>query len=252
MSTSVNYIQAVDLPTPPPPTRRDDSMTPLAASFTSGKQALVVNSQLAAFDGEVPLSLRSTISYGLLLGQLAADKASPGGIEPLTWFEKYNEVMGRIGWSVTRVEMTEQEISDKNAELHKAIIPVLTTALGPGVAAGAIILAALKGLEDMNKDSPWLTLFQRKSQTVKGAKFGLTAVDAGADGGAQIKTVFFGIKATSTITQVLFVKVATSGATVKNALSETMLSAKVLEDTKDALTAKITPFVTENIRNIDI
>ncbi len=252
MSKSVSYIHAVDLPTPPPSGRRDDTMAPLAASFTSGKQALVVNSQLAAFGGEVPLSLRPTISYGLLLGQLAADKASPGNIEPLTWFEKYNEVMGKIGWSVTSVEMSEQEITDKNAELHKAIIPVLTTALGPGVAAGVIILSALKGLEEMNKDSPWLTLFQRKSQTVKGAKFGLTAVDAGADGGAQIKTVFFGIKATSTITQVLFVKVATSGATVKSALSETMLSAQVLEDTKDALATKIKPFVTENIRNIDI
>jgi len=250
MTKAVNYIEAVDLPTPP--ARRRDQVAPLPPVFGKDPQALVVNAQVAAFSSEVPLTLRPAISHGLLLGQLAADKAAAGGVEPMTWFEKYNDVMGKIGWTVTRVEMSEQEISDKNAELHKAIIPVLTMALGPGAVAGSIILAALKGLEDMNKDTPWLTLFQRKSQTVKGAKFGLSAVDAGPGGGAQVKTVFFGVKASSAITQVLFLKIATSGATVKTALSDMMLGAQIIEDTQAALAKKVTPFITENIQNIDI
>ena len=195
--------------------------------------------------------VRATISHGLLLGQLAADKAADGGVDPVTWFEKYVEVMGKIGWSVTKAEFSAQEISDTNAELHKAIIPVLTAALGPGAAAGSVLIAALKGLEEMNQDSPWLTLFQRKSQTVKGAKFGLTAVDSG-EGGAQVKTVFFGVEASNTITQVLFIKISVSGATVDNRISEMFIGAQVIEDTKAALASKVTPFVLDNIKNIDI
>jgi hypothetical protein len=110
----------------------------------------------------------------LLLGQLAADKATLGLNDPWAWFTTFNSVMGKIGWLPTVSEVNEQVISDKNAELHKAIVPIVTAIFGPAAAASSMILAVLNGLDSMNADAPWLTLFERKSNNVQAAKFGLS------------------------------------------------------------------------------
>ena len=156
---------------------------------------MTVGSQMAEFSGAVPQSIRPAISNGLLLGQLAADKATAGNPDPVAWFGAFNSVMKKIGWQVTSSELNEQTISDKNAELHKAIIPVVTAIFGPGAAASSIILAVLKGLESMDQDAPWITVFEQKSNKVKAANFGLSYVDGGAGGGATLKTAYFALQA---------------------------------------------------------
>jgi hypothetical protein len=249
MPTPSNFIAGLDLPAP---LMRDADIAKQAAEFTSGQQALVIDTQLAEFKPSVGQSLRPTISHGLLLGQLAADKVMANGGNVEKWFTTYNSVMGNIGWVLETGEFAKQEISDTNVALHKAIVPVIAAALGPAAAAGSIILAALKGLESMNQDSPWLTLFQRKSQTVTGAKFGVTFVDSGAGGGASLKAAYFSVRASQMITQILFLKISTSGATIDGAKSSLSIGEQVLADTKDALQKKVAPFIVSNIENMEI
>lgn len=248
MTQLVSYIESLDLPR----AVREVDMTKTAAEFTSGQQALVIDSQLAEFKPGVGQALRPPISYGLLLGQLAADKAMENVSDARKWFTTYNSVMGNIGWVLETGEFARQEISDTNVSLHKAIIPVLTAVLGPAVAAGTIILEALKGLESMGQGSPWITLFQEKSQTVTGAKFGVSVVDAGPGGGATLRSAYFTVNAARKITQILFFKLATEGATVDGAKSTLSIGDQVLADTREALQKKVTPFIVSNIDNISI
>jgi hypothetical protein len=249
MSTTSSFIAGLDLPVPD---MREAEIAKTAAEFTDGRQALVIDTQLAEFKPSVGQALRPTISYGLLLGQLAADKAMANGGDARQWFTTYNSVMGKIGWVLETGEFAKQEIADVNVALHKSIIPVLTAALGPAAAVGSIILEALEGLEAMDKDSPWLTLFQRKCQTVKGAKFGVTMVDAGPGGGASLRSAYFSVQAAQTITQVLFLKVSIVGATIDGAQSSLSIGEQVIADTKDALQKKVAPFIVSNIDSIDI
>jgi hypothetical protein len=251
MAETVSFIESVAFPAAPAVFREAETAA-IAASFKGGRQALVVDSQLAEFNTTVPSAVRPAISYGLLLGQLATDKALAGVTDPMKWFTTYNDVMGKIGWLSTGAEFSEQKISGVNVELHKAIIPVLAAVLGPAAAASSIIIAALKGLESMNQKSPWITLFQERSATVKGAKFATSFVDAGEGGGALLKTVFFGFEANQAFTQILFLKISNSGAAVRGARSEMQLGAQVIKDTGDALAKKVAPFIVENIKNIDI
>jgi len=248
MTTESNYIASLDLPEP----RRSADIAKTAAEFTSGQQALVIDAQLAEFKPAVGQALRPTISYGLLLGQLAADKAMASNGDARQWFTTYNSVMGKIGWVLQAGEFTKHEISDTNVALHKAIIPVLTAALGPAAAVGSIILTALEGLESMDQGSPWITLFQEKSQTVTGAKFGVSVVDAGPGGGAALQSAYFSINASNKITQVLFVKIATAGAVVDGAKASLSIGDQVLADTKNVLQQKVSPFIVSSIDNIEI
>ncbi len=142
MSEIASYIQSLDLPDAPTRGAADRGPPP---AFTAAHQAVTVGSQMAEFSSAVPQAVRPVISNGLLLGQLAADKATAANADPAAYFGAFNSVMKKIGWQVTANELTQQTISDQNAELHKAIIPIVTAIFGPGAAAGSIIIEVLKG-----------------------------------------------------------------------------------------------------------
>lgn len=250
MSEIASYIQSLDLPAAPTRGAADQAEPPPA--FTAAHQAVTVGSQMAEFSGAVPQSIRPAISNALLLGQLAADKATAANPDPVAFFGAFNSVMKKIGWQVTSSELNEQTISDKNAELHKAIIPVVTAIFGPGAAAGSIIIAVLKGLESMDQDAPWITVFEQKSNKVKAANFGLSFVDGGAGGGATLKTAYFALQASDNLTQVLFFKFASSDATMKSGQCQMSLSPQTIAASGDALQQKVGPFVIDNIKNINI
>jgi hypothetical protein len=250
MTQIISYIQSLELPEAPPRRGAEDQGPPPA--FQSVAQALAVGAQMTEFSNKVPQSLRPAISNGLLLGQLAADKATVGQSDPMAWFTTFNSVMKQIGWQSTLSELNEQTISDKNAALHKSIIPVVTAIFGPAVAASSIIISVLKGLDSLDRDTPWITLFQRESNKVNAANFGLSYVDGGEGGGATLKTVYFALQGSQDLTQVLFFKFSTSDATMKSAQSQMRLSLDTITLSAVTLQQKVAPFIVENIKNINI
>jgi hypothetical protein len=249
MSEIVSYIEAV--PVPVERSRGAEAGEP-PPTFTSTDQAITVRSQMAEFSAAVPQSIRPAISNGLLLGQLAADKATENNPDPIAYFDAINSVMRKIGWQVTETALTQQTISDKNAELHKAIIPIVTAIFGPGAAAASIIIKVLEGLESIGQDAPWITVFEQKINKAKVANFGLSYVDAGAGGGASLKTAYFSLQASSKLTQVLFFKFSSSDATMKSGQCQMGLSPQTIATSGDALQQKVGPFIIDNIKNISI
>jgi hypothetical protein len=249
MSDTVAYIASLELPSAP---RRGLEGVTQPPAFESVAQALTVGSQMAEFSNKVPQPIRAAVSNGLLLGQLAADKATAGNADPVARFNAFGSVMNKIGWQSTLSELDEQTISDKNAALHEAIIPIVTAVFGPSVAATSIILAVLKGLKSMDQDAPWITVFQQKSNKVSATNFGLSYVDAGEGGGATLKTAYFSLQGAQILTQVLFFKFASSDATMKSGQCQMTLSAETIKTSGDALAQKVAPFILDNIKNIEI
>jgi hypothetical protein len=244
------YIESVELPSAR--SRGPDEPLPPPPKFTDGQQGLAIGSQLTEFTSNVTALIRPAVSNSLLLAQLAAEKANPDNSNTGAWFTTFNTVLGKVGWLPVGGEMVTQQVSDRDAELHKAIIPVLMAALGPGAAAASIIISVLKGLQSMNEDSPWITLFQRKTQGAKVAQFGLNFVDGGDKNGAALKAVYFSLTATKVLTQVLFVRLSDANATVTTEQRESMLSAAAIEATQDALQVKLGSHIADNIKSIDI
>jgi hypothetical protein len=160
--------------------------------------------------------------------------------------------MRRIGWQVAESGLNQQTISDQNAELNKAIIPIVTAVFGPGAAAASIIIEVLEGLESMSQDSPWITVFEQKSNKANTATFGVSCVDVGAGGGASLKIAYFALQASSNLTQVLFFKFASSEATTKSGQRGMRLSPQMIAASETALENKVGPFIVNNIKNIAI
>ena len=160
--------------------------------------------------------------------------------------------MKKIGWQVISSGLTQQTISDKNAELHKAIIPIVAAIFGPGATASSIIIAVLKGLQSMDRDAPWITVFQKKSTKVRAANFGLSYVDGGAGGGATLKAAYFALQASDKLTQVLFFKFHSSDGTMKSGQCQMSLSPQTIATSEGAPQQKVGPFIVDNIKNISI
>jgi hypothetical protein len=246
MASTHDYIRGLELPQAPSRQRGQ------APTFSGGREALVIGAQLAEFSDKVAVDLRPAFSHGLLLAQLAADKAHSTSGDVFRWYDTFAEVLQKIGWLITGLDFQQQAVSDKDAVVHEAIVPVVATMLGPQAAAASIIMSILTGMQAMQQDTPWMTLFAQKSQDFHGAKFQLSYVDAAPGGEAMLNILCFGIEARQTITQVLFFKLAGQSATLKESASSMTISTSLLRSIGDALSEKVEPFVIANIRNIDI
>jgi hypothetical protein len=92
-------------------------------------------------------------------------------------------------------------------------LALITVALGPVPTALNLVVIALNSLHEMTKDSPWISLFNRKSDQARAA--GLQFAYAAEEGGTATVTVAaFGLEAQQTITQVLFFKFTNADAKV--------------------------------------
>ena len=116
----------------------------------------------------------------------------------------------------------------------------------------SIVVGVLNGLQNMDKSTPWITLFDRASQHAHGAKFQVSFVDADADGQPEISLLCFGIQADRSITQVLFFKFSAQSAEVKTATGKLGVSMERLTGARDAIAARVKPFIQDYVTNLEL
>lgn len=243
------YVLELDLPAG---TRSAAAAAPQAIPVSDHQEAISLGAQLTEFSERVPTDAKAVIADSILLAQLAANKAASRSADLFAWYDKYIEVLQNLGWQGHDLEFQTQTIADRNASVHKAIIPVLTALLGPQVAVASIVLSVLNGLKEMDESTPWITLFDRSSQHASGAKFQIGYVDADADGHPDVALACFGIQAEQTITQVLFFKFTGQRAEVKKAAGRLTISLERLESAREVIANRVRPFIVDYVQNIEI
>jgi hypothetical protein len=249
MDSAHSYVHSLELPEPPPQLEAAES----AIAFDTEPEVVAVGAQLAEFSKQVSPAQRATVADCLLLAQLAANKASVMNADLMAWYGKYLEVLQNIGWVSEQMEFKESVVEDLNADVHKAIIPVLTSMLGPAAAAASMVVGVLKGLQAMDQDNPWITLFDRSSTHVSGAKFQLGFVDADKAGGSvTIQLMALAIDAKKRITQVLFFKFSKEKAKLSVAQGTLGIGPERLQGISKAVGEKVAPFLIDNIGKIDL
>lgn len=252
MDTTLQFIRSVALPEAPPALEALRSPgTPPA--FGTGKAAVVVGDHVAEFSARVTAAQRSQVSDCLLFAQLAADHSTKGNPDLMAWYRRYVEVLRKTGWTVGEAEMQDTLASDDGLDVHQAIVPVLTAMLGPAAAAASMVITVLNGLQAMNKDSPWITLFNRSSAHVSGAKLQFGFVDVPeAGGGVSIRLLAVALDASKTVTQVLFFRLARHEARLRTSENVLRITGPVLDVVAADIAVRVHPFLRENIAQIDI
>jgi hypothetical protein len=247
-----DFIVATALPDPPPisfSTPGDADNVPFQNAIP---QASVVESSLVAFAADTQPSVRQAVSDSLLFAQLYADSQVPDRNNAREWLERYFAVLPNLGWLLGDDVGSEVEESTLGSVVHQRIMDLLAIVLGPVPTALAITLGALQALQSMSKDSPWLTLFNRRSKQATAAGVQVAHVETDDQGGATIRGSAFRVEAEQTITQVLFFKFTSNEAKLFRRTVSMTIDSRTLESLAPDLRARLAAYQHDFIKTLPL
>jgi len=210
-------------------------------------QALVAGSGLVLAEEGVSPQVKQDITYCTLFAQFKASSVVSQSKDIMGWYDAYFSALQTLGWVMTSQTFREFSQSGKGLEVHKAILAVLTVALGPAAATLAVAKAVLDGLEQMGSNNGWLTLFDQQSVHSKLASFQIVTAVPQPNGMVGLGLVAFSLEASDKVTQVLFFKLKKGTAALQYAggtaaIEETVLAA-LRKPLQDRLQVAATDFI---------
>lgn len=246
-----SYVNSLELP---PGTRtRGESVDTVKFNFDEIKdQAMVVGSDIVSFVKGVTPERREDIVNSSLLAQLAAKKKVEDMTKIYEWYDAYFDVLINIGWVIQDRGFATYTEASENFEAHEAIIKVATSLLGPTAATLTVVKATLDALKSMSEDSPWITLFNRESQSANTARFQVTQAEQGDSDDFLVSLMAFGLKAKAELTQVLFFKFKSSEATLNHYSGKVTINSHVLSSVQEPIKEKIAEFANDYIKELPI
>lgn len=211
---------------------------------------IVTGTNLVEFDGEVDAELRSAVALSLLAAQRVASNDVVVAT-PDQWLERHNTVLKNLNWMIEGGGSVEQTFDKVDVEVHDAIIPFLTAALGGAAAASSLIVTALKQLQQVNKDSPWITLFDSESRRFEVSEYQFTRVAVEQDR-VVMNLAAARFDATFGRKQILFFKITKQHAKFRMANSSMLADAELLRMSSDGLKTKLARLTNKFLLELDI
>jgi hypothetical protein len=214
---------------------RDDSVQ--ALDMNALPNGLVTGSNLVQFPTAASGELKSSVALSLLLAQRVAS-TDTAIATPQQWIQKHNTVLTNLNWLDEGGGVVESKFNNINVAVHQAIIPFLTAAFGGALAAGSLIITALQQLQNMDKNSPWITLFDRQSQRFNVTEYMFTVVDIQGDL-VRVSMASARLDASFGTIQVLFFKVTNQDAKFESASGKFSAQSGLITDMNSDLQTKL-------------
>lgn len=235
----------------PPVAREITEFEAPPVTFDPSKdEAWVVGPQIFSFVQGVTAERREMISTSALFASLAADAATQG-IKSAAWYTAYSNALTNLGWVLQQTTRRSFDQEHTGSKVHEAVIEFIA-ALGVGGAALTIITAALKAMQKVSDNKPWITLFDRqtRSEDITGFQVGL--VEQKAEGDFQVKLMSFSLKLAQINTQVLFIDFATFGVHMDSIGSTVTVSDAVLKEALPALKERLKAYVRSYVSKVKL
>jgi len=250
-SRARDFVKSLSLPEPPPVTF-DIAKAP--TTFDAAKdEASVVGSDVIAFVKGITTEARGDIVNATLLAQLVAKKKNPDVIslqQVGEWYDTYFDTLSQIGFVIQDKGFAEYQENSDTFEAHEAIIEVATTLLAGAPGALALIKTTLGALQKLSADSPWITLFNRESQSAKTARFQISLVEPDDNARLLLTLIAFGLEAKTTLTQVLFFKFHKNDVTLRHNSGKVTIDAALLAAVRDQVSGKLVAYVSDFIKKL--
>jgi len=211
---------------------------------------IITGSNLIQFPKEASPQVRSSVALSLLAAQRVA-ASDPVVLTPQQWVDRHNTVLTNLNWQIGGGGAIESEFKNINVAVHEAIIPFLAAAFGGVVGAGALILTALKQLKEMDKNSPWITLFDRESRRFNVTEYQFSVVEVLGDQ-VSLRLASARFSASFGRTQVLFFKVSKQTAKFDAANQTLSADSALLVDMNDGLKTKLAAFTKTYIQTLPV
>ena len=210
----------------------------------------VSGSNLVSAEEGVSALTKSVVALSLLAAQRVADNDEVVRT-PDQWIQRYNDVLKNLNWTQEHQSYVTREFAKSEVAVHQAIVPLLQTALGGAAGAMSMIASVLTQLQDIEKNSPWITLFDNQSQRFDVNEYLFTTIDE-KDGLARLSMAAARFGAEYGKTHVLFFKVTQFDARFDMAESRMTSNVALLEEMNEALKSKLASQTSLYIQEMDI
>lgn len=198
--------------------------------------------------------VRASVSLAMLYASRVATVAMSKLVDSDEddWLARYNQALAEVGFAVSGSTVVHSSFKKSNVAVHKAIIPFLTLAFGGG-AAGALIIQALKSLQEMDAESPspWVTLFDKQTR-----RFNLREMHFAAVSANEVETTIANAVARLNVdtgsTQILFFKLSKSNANFDSTTTRMTANNGLLAVNEPKLQAKLIKFIDDSIAGADV
>jgi hypothetical protein len=248
---ALEFVKAVKLPRRPSLEGLEGLEKVGEFDFDAAKnQALVVGSGVISFVKGVTEERRNDIVNCALLAQLAATKKVGDASDIIPWYKVYFETLSNIGWVIQERSFTKHTEASTNLDAHQAIIKVATALLGPSPAALDLVMTTLGALQEMSKDSPFFTIFNRESQKAKAARFQITLAEEDENGRFLISLMAFALSADAKLIQVLFFRFRSNKITLKHASGKVTINTDVLATIRPAIKERVVAFAQKFVKQL--
>ena len=227
---------------------------PTSIDFSTPELAVTIGSQIASFAKSIEPELKEKITNAFLFAQQAADKHLEDVPEAtsLVWYHMYGKVLSQIGWTYETDASQDKEFKGTSAAVHEEILPILTLALGgAAIASSTMLIKVLEGLNKMDEDSPWITLFNKESQRARENQFQLSHVDK-VDGAPRITLVNLSLTAKISVTQVLFFRLDNDNSTLQYSQRRLSVNEPIFSEVAPDIAARLKERARKFVRAIEI
>jgi hypothetical protein len=242
-----SYIANLPVGGPLPAVAEDDAAVN-TIDIENLPTGIVTGSNLIQFPADASPELKSSVALSLLAAQRVATN-DPVVLSPSQWLDRHNTVLQNLNWRNEGGGTAKSLFDSIDVAVHQAIIPFLTAAFGGAVGAGLLILTALRQLREMDKSSPWITLFDRQSQHFDVTEYQFSVVEVVGDT-VHLKVAAARLDASFGKTQVLFFKLKTQNAQFEQANQSYSAEAALLAEMNADLKAKMMSLTKSFIRGL--
>ena len=232
----------------PLPSIAEDTSPVNTIDINNLPDGIVTGSNLIQFPADASPELKSSVALSLLAAQRVATN-DPVVLSPAQWLERHNTVLQNLNWRNEGGGVAKSSFDSINLAVHQAIIPFLVAAFGGAVAAGALILTALKQLQEMDKNSAWITLFDRQSRRFDVTEYQFSVVQVVGDT-VHLKVAAARLNASFGKTQVLFFKLKQEKAEFEQANQSFSAEAALLTEMNADLKVKLMALTKSFIRSL--
>ncbi|MBA1230422.1 hypothetical protein G7013_12285 [Pseudomonas viridiflava] len=186
----------------------DVTDAPAQKERDNGKEGAVVASSLVAFAEGVSRQNKNDVMESFLFATLVANKAFSPETQGDQWYDKFNEVLAKIGWLSTHWNYARYRGAQQRFTMDEVGLEILGSAVAAAALPGPASLAMLKVAGDAiaalrAKEEP-LRLFESQTKAHRGGNFRIASCVESQDGTVNLAMGAVKFQADSAVTNVLF------------------------------------------------
>ncbi|MDU8499349.1 hypothetical protein RYB01_09145 [Pseudomonas syringae] len=218
MTNNLDYIAACELAECPPllasyAAGRAPEL-PLASDATDSSSeddsatGAVVESNLIAFAKGVSPQIKQDVMNSFQFATLAANKAFKAETQTDQWYEKFNEVLSKLGWLSTHWNFARYRATQQRFTMDEVGLEILGSAIAaaalPGPASLLMLKVAADAVAALKARKEPLRLFESQTKSHRGGSFRIASCIESDDKTVMLAMGAVRFNADSDVTDVLF------------------------------------------------